>query len=214
MKIVAIIPIKSNSTRVKRKNFIKIHNGKPLYKYFLDKIKKCNFDEIYVDSDSKEIMNFCNKNKINFIKRKKNLAQDNANGNDLLNYHSSIIKSDLYFQLFITAPMMSIKTINKCINFLKLNNKFDSIFTCHKIYSWFWFNQKPVNYKPETLPRSQDAKPIVMETTGLYGIRNKTLKKYKCRIGKKPYFFEVEKKEALDLDTKEDFKILKSYLKN
>ena len=214
MKIVAIIPIKSNSTRVKRKNFIKVHNGKPLYKYFLDKIKKCNFDEIYVDSDSKEIMNFCNKNKINFIKRKKNLAQDNANGNDLLNYHSSIIKSDLYFQLFITAPMMSIKTINKCINFLKLNNKFDSIFTCHKIYSWFWFNQKPVNYKPETLPRSQDAKPIVMETTGLYGIRNKTLKKYKCRIGKKPYFFEVEKKEALDLDTKEDFKILKSYLKN
>ena len=214
MKIVAIIPIKSKSTRVKRKNFIKVHNGKPLYKYFLDKIKKCNFDEIYVDSDSKEIMNFCNKNKINFIKRKKNLAQDNANGNDLLNYHSSIITSDLYFQLFITAPMMSIKTINKCINFLKLNNKFDSIFTCHKIYSWFWFNQKPVNYKPETLPRSQDAKPIVMETTGLYGIRNKTLKKYKCRIGKKPYFFEVEKKEALDLDTKEDFKILKSYLKN
>ena len=214
MKIVAIIPIKSKSTRVKRKNFIKVHNGKPLYKYFLDKIKKCNFDEIYVDSDSKEIMNFCNKNKINFIKRKKNLAQDNANGNDLLNYHSSIITSDLYFQLFITAPMMSIKTINKCINFLKLNNKFDSIFTCHKIYSWFWFNQKPVNYKPETLPRSQDAKPIVMETTGLYGIRNKTLKKYKCRIGKKPYFFEVTKKEALDLDTKEDFKILKSYLKN
>ena len=176
MKIVAIIPIKSNSTRVKRKNFIKVHNGKPLYKYFLDKIKKCNFDEIYVDSDSKEIMNFCNKNKINF--------------------------------------MMSIKTINKCINFLKLNNKFDSIFTCHKIYSWFWFNKKPVNYKPEILPRSQDAKPIVMETTGLYGIRNKTLKKYKCRIGKKPYFFEVTKKEALDLDTKEDFKILKSYLKN
>ena len=214
MKIVAIIPIKSKSTRVKRKNFIKIYNGKPLYKYFLDKIKNCNFDEIYVDTDSQEIMNFCKKNKINFIKRKKKLAQNNANGNDLLNYHSSIIKSDLYFQLFITAPMMSIKTINKCINFLKSNNKFDSIFTCHKIYSWFWFNRKPVNYKPEILPRSQDAKPIVMETTGLYGIRNKTLKKYKCRIGKKPYFFEVTKKEALDLDTKEDFKILKSYLKN
>ena len=119
MKIVAIIPVKSKSTRVKRKNFIKIHNGKPLYKYFLDKIKKCNFDEIYVDSDSKEIMNFCNKNKINFIKRKKNLAQDNANGNDLLNYHSKIISADIYFQLFVTAPLLSIKSINQCIRFLK-----------------------------------------------------------------------------------------------
>ena len=214
MKVVAIIPIKSKSTRVKRKNFFRVKNGKPLYKFFLDKIKKCNFDEIYVDSDSKEIMNYCKKNEIYFIKRKKKLAQNNANGNDLLNYHSSIIQSDLYFQLFITAPLLSIKTINKCINILKLKKNFDSIFTSHKIYSWFWFKKKPVNYQPKVLPRSQDAKPIIMETTGLYGIREKTLKKYKCRIGKKPFFFNINRKEALDLDTKEDFKILESYIKN
>ena len=214
MKVVAIIPIKKKSTRVKRKNFVRIYNNKKLYKYFLEKVKKCNFDEVYVDSDSIEIMNYCKKSEINFIKRKKSLAQNNANGNDLLNYHSSIIKSEIYFQLFITAPMLTIKTINNCINFLKTKKNFDSILTCNKIYSWFWFKNKPVNYKPKTLPRSQDAQPIIMESTGLYGIRNKALKKYKCRIGKKPYFFEVSKKEALDLDTKEDFKILKTYLKN
>ncbi len=214
MKVVAIIPIKSKSTRVKRKNFFRVKKGKPLYKFFLDKIKKCNFDEIYVDSDSKEILNYCKKNEIYFIKRKKKLAQNNANGNDLLNYHSSIIQSDLYFQLFITAPLLSIKTINRCINILKLKKNFDSVFTSHKIYSWFWFKKKPVNYQPKVLPRSQDAQPIIMETTGLYGIREKTLKKYKCRIGKKPFFFNINRKEALDLDTKEDFKILESYIKN
>lgn len=212
MKIVAIIPIKSKSTRVRRKNFTKIRKNKPLYKFFLEKVIKCNFDQIYVDTDSNEIINFCKKKKINFIKRKKHLAKDNANGNDLLNYHVKIIKSDLYFQLFITAPLLSVKTINECIYLLKTKKKIDSIFTCHKIFSWFWFKNKPVNYKPNVLPRSQDAKPIIMETTGLYGIRIKTLKKYKCRIGKKPYFFEVSKKESLDLDTKEDFKILKTYL--
>ena len=211
MKIVAIIPIKSKSSRVKRKNFIKIKKNKPLYKFFLEKVLKCNFDQIFVDTDSIEIINFCKKRKINIIKRKKSLAQDNANGNDLLNYHAKIIKSDLYFQLFITAPLLSVETINKCIYLLKTKKKFDSIFTCHKIFSWFWFNDKPINYKPKILPRSQDAKPIVMETTGLYGIRKKTLKKHKCRIGQKPYFFEVSKKESLDLDTKEDFKILKTY---
>ncbi len=212
MKIVAIIPIKSKSTRVRRKNFTKIKKNKPLYKFFLEKVIKCNFDQIYVDTDSIEIINFCKKKKINFIKRKKYLAKDNANGNDLLNYHAKVIQSDLYFQLFITAPLLSVKTINECIYLLKTKKKIDSIFTCHKIFSWFWFKNKPVNYKPNVLPRSQDAKPIIMETTGLYGIRKKTLKKYKCRIGKKPYFFEVSKKESLDLDTKEDFKILKTYL--
>ena len=34
----------------------------------------------------------------------------------------------------------------------------------------------------------------------------------KCRIGNKPFFYNVDKKEALDLDTIDDFKILKESL--
>ena len=60
MKIIAIIPIKNNSQRVHKKNF-KMINGKPLYRYLLDNLSRCNFDEIYVDSDSKEIENYCKK---------------------------------------------------------------------------------------------------------------------------------------------------------
>ena len=70
-----------------------------------------------------------------------------------------------------------------------------------------------MNYNPKILPRSQDAQPIVQETTGLYGIRKKTLKKLKCRIGKKPFFYYVDKEEALDLDNKEDFDYLNYYVK-
>lgn len=212
MKCVAIIPIKKKSTRVKRKNF-KIVGKKKLFQYFIEKIKKCGFDEIYVDSDSNEIENYCKRNKVNFIQRKKILARNSANGNHLLNYHRKIIKADIYFQLFITAPLLSIKSIKKCKNFLKKTKKYDSILTSHEIYSWFWFNNKPVNYQPQILPRSQDAKPIVVETTGLYGIKSSALKKNNCRIGKKPYFFNVSKKEALDLDNTEDFEILKKIYK-
>ena len=50
-----------------------------------------------------------------------------------------------------------------------------------------------------------------METTGLYGIRSKALKKKKCRIGYKPFYY-VDKNESVDLDTKQDFKNLKNYL--
>ena len=105
MKCVAIIPIKKNSSRVKNKNFKRIGNKK-LYQFFIDKIKKCGFDEIYVDSDSNEIKNYCKNRKVNFINRKNYLTKNNANGNDLLNYHQRIIKADFYFQLFITAPLL------------------------------------------------------------------------------------------------------------
>ena len=212
MKIVAIIPIKSNSKRIPGKNF-KIVKGKPLYRYLLDKLDKTNFDEIYIDTDSKEIQKYSNKKNFKFIKRLNYLRKDNANGNDLLNYHSLIIKADLYFQIFITSPLLSKKSINQCVTFLKKNKKFDSILTCKKIFSWFWFKEKPINYKPQKLPRSQDALPVIQETTGLYGIRRNALIKHKCRIGKKPYFFEVSNTESLDLDNYEDFKVLKSYVK-
>lgn len=212
MKTVCIVPIKQKSSRVKRKNFKKV--GKvPLYEITLKKVKNCKFDEIYVDTDSQEIKKFCIKNKINVINRIKKLALDSANGNDLINYHSQIIKADLYFQVFITSPLLRKKSINKCITFLKKKKKFDSILTCKKIFSWFWFKEKPINYKPQKLPRSQDALPVIQETTGLYGIRRKALIKNKCRIGKKPFFFEVSNLESLDLDNYEDFKTLKSYVK-
>jgi CMP-N-acetylneuraminic acid synthetase len=213
MKIVAIIPIKKNSERIKKKNF-KIINGKPFYRFLLDKLKKCNFDEVYIDSDSEIIKNYCNKNNFKFISRLKKLSGNNANGNDLINYHQKIINADVYFQLFVTAPLLSVSTINKCIDIMKKNNKFDSILTSRSLYTWFWFKKNPVNYNPKILPRSQDCKPVIQETTGLYGIRKAALKKFKARIGNKPYFYDVPYQEALDIDELIDLQLLKFLIKN
>ena len=91
MKIVAIIPIKKKSVRVKNKNF-RLINKKPLFEYTLEKLKYCKFDEVYVDSDSENVKTYCKKNKINFIERLPKLATKNANGNNLLLYHSKIIE--------------------------------------------------------------------------------------------------------------------------
>ena len=165
-KVVVIVPIKENSKRVKNKNFKKI-NGLPLYQITLNKLKKCKFDEIYVDSDSQEIENFCKLEGIKFIKRKPLLATDKANGNHLLNYHRKLIDADYYFQILITSPLLKIKTINNCISYLKKNKKYDSIFTIQTFKTYLWFKNKPINYLPKELPRSQDLKPLIIETTSL-----------------------------------------------
>ena len=212
MKIVAIIPIKSNSIRVKNKNF-KLINKVPLYRYLLNKLKKCNFNEIYVDSDSLEIKKYCKRMGYKFIARRPYLAKHNANGNDLLNFHRKIIDADIYFQLFVTAPLLKIDTINKCIEILKSKKNYDSILTSQSVYTWFWFKNKPVNYDPKILPRSQDAKPLIFETTGLYGIRRNILLKKKSRIGNRPYFYEVGDEESIDLDNLKDFEYLEYYVK-
>jgi CMP-N-acetylneuraminic acid synthetase len=210
MKTIAIVPIKKKSERVPGKN-LRMIGEKPLYQYLLDKLSSCNFDEIYVDSDSDEIKEYTQMRGYNFIQRKAELSKNNANGNDLLNYHSRIIDADYYFQLFVTSPLIKVNTINNCIDIIK-KNKCDSILTIKSIYTWFWFEGKPVNYNPQILPRSQDAKPINMETTGLYGITKNALLECKSRIGRSPYFYEVTDEEAIDLDNEFDFKYLEFYV--
>ena len=213
MKSVCIIPIKAESVRVHKKNF-RLLNGVPLYEHFLNKLKKCSFDEIYVDTDNDEIKKFIENIGFIHIHRLPELATSQANGNDLLNYHASIIEADYYFQLFITAPLLNSETINKAIDILKNDSHHDSIFTANEIYSWFWHQGKPVNYDPMILPRSQDAVPIIRETTGLYGIKRNALLECQCRIGQTPYMLIVDDYEAADLDTEFDFQYVEFLLKN
>jgi CMP-N-acetylneuraminic acid synthetase len=206
---VAIFPIKTRSTRVVSKNFMPF-NGAPLFEYVLRKhahLKGTCFDEIFVDSDSEQVQEFCVEHGLKFIERKASLAKDSANGNDLLNYHSEIIESDFYFQLFVTAPLLKSESISQCVERLRSERGHDSIFTVSERFTWYWFDGKPVNYDPTLLPRSQDARPVLQETTGLYGIRRDALIRRKSRIGDTPIFHTVTEVEAADIDNTVDFKV-------
>ena len=207
MKVAATIPIKSNSTRVKNKNF-RLLGDKPLYQYIIDHCIQAEcFDDIYVDTDSPEINSYCTENQIICIKRKPELTLDTANGNDVFHYDIDFIGHyDFYFQLYATAPFLKPETIRDCVDKLTHSSKHDSILTATEEYGWFWHKDQPVNYQPNILPRSQDATPVIKETTGLYGISKRAYERYRCRVGATPYFYIIrDRKECIDLDTQEDF---------
>ena len=206
MKVVAIVPIKEMSKRVKSKNF-RSFCGEPLYRYFMKKLIDSPFDEVFIDTDSTEISEYARGMGWKVIKRVPELAADSANGNDLLLYEAGVVDADIYFQLFITAPLLLPQTINEAYKIMTTEMEYDSLFTATEIYSWFWYNNKPVNYDPKVLPRSQDATPIIRETTGLYAIRRDALLKNKCRIGENPYMLYVGEMEAMDIDTEQDFRV-------
>lgn len=208
MKIACFIPIKAYSERVSGKNF-RMLNGKKLYYYICESVKASNaFDDVYVDTNSDEVADFAKALDFKVIPRKEELAQNTANGNDLLNYHYEMFPDyDFYFQLFATAPFLKPQTIRECVEYLVNSNKYDSCFTATKNNGFYWMNNLPVNYRPGILPRSQDMTPLIEESTGLYGISAEALKKYRCRIGRNPYIFLINKFEATDINTEEDLKI-------
>ena len=208
MKTPVFVPIKLNSERVPGKNF-RILNGKKLYEYILEHILEANcFDDIYVDTNSPEIVEWTQGKNISIIERKPELATNAANGNDLLLHQFEMFPDyDFYFQLFATAPYLQSTTIKKCFEILTSSEEFDSCFTAVAHQGFFWLNNNPINYRPGVLPRSQDLMPVIEETTGLYGISKNALQKYHCRIGGKPYIHVVNKYEAVDINNEEDLKI-------
>lgn len=208
MKTACFIPIKANSERVPGKNF-RFLNGKKLYKYICENVKKANvFDDVYVDTNSQEIAEYAKSMGFLVIERKPELAQNSANGNDLLVYHHELFPGyDLYFQLFATAPYLQPDSIRACYEKLLCTEEYDSCFTAVAHHSFFWLSGMPVNYRPGILPRSQDMIPVIEETTGLYGISKAALSQYHCRIGRKPYIHTVSKYEAVDINTEEDLVI-------
>ena len=144
MKVVAIVPIKEMSKRVKSKNF-RFFCGEPLYRYFMKKLIDSPFDEVFIDTDSTEISEYARGMGWKVIKRVPELAADSANGNDLLLYEAGVVDADIYFQLFITAPLLLPQTINEAYKIMTTEMEYDSLFTATEIYSWFWYNNKPVN---------------------------------------------------------------------
>jgi CMP-N-acetylneuraminic acid synthetase len=208
MRTACFIPIKAYSERISGKN-LKLMNGKKLYQYICEHVIEASvFDEIYVDTNSKEIAMYAKEQGFLVIDRKPELAQNTANGNDLLVYHYlQYPQYDYYFQLFATAPYLQSETIRSCFEQLIAIEKYDSCFTATKNHGFYWIGETPVNYRPEILPRSQDMLPVIEETTGLYGISKESLERYRCRIGRKPYIHVVSKFEAVDINTEEDWQM-------
>lgn len=73
MKVACFIPIKANSERVPGKNLREL-NGKKLYEYICEHVKEADvFDDVYIDTNSKEVDGYAVSMGFNVIEKKKNL---------------------------------------------------------------------------------------------------------------------------------------------
>ncbi|MDE5591404.1 MAG: pseudaminic acid cytidylyltransferase, partial [Helicobacter sp.] len=112
---ICIIPARGGSKRIPKKN-IKNFLGKPIITYSIQTAQKSRiFDEIYVSSDSQEILQIAKNEGVKTIKRPENLSQDYTSTQEvilhaihLLNLHQSWVCC-----LYATAPLLDAKTLQE-----------------------------------------------------------------------------------------------------
>ena len=201
--------IKKNSERVPGKNF-KDFGGVPLYVHTL---KKFNQFEFYVDTDSDEIVESCkSKDWVISYERPEELRGDTVSVVDLMkNYFKLYPTKKPICQLHVTSPFLDVEHI-KQIKYTLNNLNYDSVFSVDVIQNRFWrketYGLTPVNHNPMVLEQTQDLPKYYMENSYVYAFKPYVLE-WGNRIGKNPHMLEVEFPNNLDIDTEEDWKIVK-----
>ncbi len=206
MKTVAIIPIKMNNIRTPGKNTKPFSDGTPLIHLIQKKLKNCHLiDEIYVYCSNMEIKDYLLPD-VKFMKRKNKYDTPQADVIEMMKTFTEYIDADLYVQAHATTPFLTSESIDKALCEIQ-NGDYDSAFAVTKLQDFLWQKCMPVNYNPETIPRTQDMEPYYKETTGLYIFKKNVIQDMHRRIGIKPYLLEVSEIESLDIDEPEDFLI-------
>ena len=133
MKILAIIPARKNSRRIKFKNR-KILGKKMLIEYTIDVAKKCKqFCDIFVTTDDQKILDIAKKKKVLAPwLRPSNLSSSKTSSyatvkHSISWYESNIQKIDVIILLQPTSPFRTIKNILDAINFFKSDKKKSSV---------------------------------------------------------------------------------------
>lgn len=211
-KIVALVPMRHHSQRVKGKNYRKLA-GKPLYHYILSTLESCQeIAEIVVDTDSQEVMDGIKEffPKVKILVRPEHLRAEETPMNEVLLHDIQQVEADFYLQTHSTCPLLTAKTISNAVQFVEGNYPaYDSLFSVTRMQTRYWDQLgRAINHNPAILLQTQDLPPVYEENSCLYIFTRETLELQRNRIGLRPFMFEIGAAEAWDIDEEIDFKIV------
>lgn len=211
-RCVALLPMKANSQRVKGKNFRPLH-GKPLFRWILDSLLAIDeIDCVVINTDARHILEengLVESDRVQIRDRKAELIGDAVSMNLILADDIANVPADTYLMTHTTNPMLSAKTIGDALGKYQAAvaaGTADSLFTVNKIQTRFYrADSSPVNHDPDNLIQTQDLEPWYEENSNLYIFTAESFAETKARIGKQPMLYEMDKMEAVDIDTPEDW---------
>ena len=129
------------------------------------------------------------------------------------NYH---IFSDVIIVLEPTSPLRSVKTILEAVDAFKRNKKIDTLISVTEtkaLYGRISKNNTFDYFEKNIKRRRQDRKPIYKETGTIWGTKTKYVLKNKKIVGGKIHPLIISKNEDLDINDKNDIKMLIKILK-
>lgn len=211
-KVVALLPMKANSERVKGKNFRELA-GKPLFKWILDELLAVSeIDKVVINTDARHILEengLAETDRVIIRDRKEELCGDLVSMNLILADDIAAIPADTYIMTHTTNPLITSKTIKEGLKKFHDAPLNDSLFTVNKVQTRFYKEDcSAVNHDPDNLIRTQDLEPWYEENSCLFYFTKNSFEKTNARIGESPLMMVTPPLESLDIDEPHDWEMV------
>lgn len=211
-RIVALLPMKANSERVKGKNF-RDFCGKPLFRWILDTLLSIEeIDQVVINTDAAHILaqnGLVETERVKIRTRPSEICGDHVSMNLVLADDVANVPADIYLMTHTTNPLMSADTVRKALAAFQQASAAgtaDSLFTVDRVQTRFYRQDcSAVNHDPDNLIPTQHLEPWFEENSNLYLFTKDSFARTKARIGKQPMMYEGPYFESIDIDTEADW---------
>jgi regulator of RNase E activity RraA/CMP-N-acetylneuraminic acid synthetase len=205
-RVAAFLPAKGDSSRVPNKN-VMLLDGEPMFLRSLRKLLACpSIDEVFLDTESREIADLASDLKCKRLQRDPALASNKTDGHQLFLNEVRNTDADICVQLLCTSPFIRTETIEKAVDVLKTDSRYDSVVTVRKEKQYRWQDGHPT-YDIQHIPNSVDLEDSVIESMGLYAVRREAALTVQRRIGDRPFLLEIDPIESMDVNWPKDFEL-------
>ena len=180
MNKIAVIPVRSGSKRLPKKNY-KSFNSRTLAEIARDKCLASGiFDKVIITSDDPVFKELINCNEVEFLQRTENLAGDDATTDMVIDFFFEEFPScESVLWVNSVSPLQSIEDIKNCGT--RLNNPdVDCVMAINTLYQHCCIANEPLNFDPnKPFEKTQDLKPVQRYVYSCMGWKRSTYEKYR-----------------------------------
>lgn len=203
LRVAGYVPMKADNARLPNKHFLPLA-GVPLYTHIFRALSAVEgVDSVYAWASDPVFAEGLPEN-VEFLARDPKLDGDTVRGLDLFQGFAAAVEADYYLLAHATAPFLRTETMQRGLEGV-LSGEYDSAFSGEKIQTYCWHRQKPVNYDPLDMVRTQELEPVYVETSGFYVYSRAEILERARRIGDNPLIVEITAAEAVDIDWPADY---------
>ena len=211
-KVIAIILARGGSKGIPRKNVLDFA-GHPLVAWSVMQAKQTKeIDEVYISSDSDEILNIAKNYGALTIKRPDKYASDTAKSEEAIIHALEVLGSEqeIIIMLEPTAPLRKPKDLGNAVKMFR-NERWDSCFSGATLQDFLIWKKNEngelisVNYDYKNQGPRQMREPDYVENGAIYMFKPKIILQHNNRFGGKIGIFPNHFWQSFEIDDPEDW---------